>query len=178
MEPATNSSSEALKHQEPDLSPKTPKKDNKQKDQPAVEPKQELKEAIQGSNEVLMTATTVFPMTLFPDTVTVDRSKLTVTKRSFFMVSEVMSIRIEDILNITANAGPFFGSIKISNRVFNNDVDKPYNVNYFWREDALKLKRIIQGYVIALRKDIDCSALKTKELAVMLDQLGKDNHQG
>ncbi|HUS26038.1 MAG TPA: hypothetical protein VMY99_01675 [Nevskiaceae bacterium] len=133
-------------------------------------PKQ-LERAVGGSQDVLMKTTTVFPFTLFPDTVMVDRQKLTVTHRTFFMVAEVMSIRIEDILNVTANVGPFFGSIKISTRFFSTE--KPYEVHYFWRHDALRMKRIIQGYIVALQKNIDCSRLPAKQLATMLDQLGQ-----
>ena len=140
------------------------------------DPKQELENAIKGSHQVLVSATTVFPLTIFPDTLIVDRAKLTITRRSFFDVAEVMSIRIEDVLNVTAQVGPLFGSVKITSRIFN--IEKPYRVNYFWREDALKIKRITQGYIIALQKEIDCSALSTRELAAMLDELGKDDHHG
>ncbi len=137
-------------------------------------PKQELKQAIKESHQVLVSATTVFPVALFPDTITVDRAKLTIARRTFFKVAEVMSIRIEDVLNVTANVGPIFGSIKITSRIFS--IEKPYTVDHFWREDALKVKRITQGYIIALQKEIDCSNLSTEELSSMLDQLGKDDH--
>jgi hypothetical protein len=135
------------------------------------EVKKEINKAVGGSQEILVSATTVFPFTLFPDTFTLDRTKATITHREFFRVGEVLSIRIEDILNVTANVGPFFGSIKISTRFF--DPQKPYSVNFFWREDALKIKRIMQGYLIALQKKIDCSALSTQELAKLLDELGQ-----
>jgi hypothetical protein len=131
----------------------------------------ELSSVIQAAQEPLITATTVFPFTLFPDTVVVDREKLTVAHRIFFQVAEVLSIRIEDILNVTADVGPFFGSLKLSTRFF--DKSKPYNVNYLWREDALKIKRIMQGYIIATQKGIDCSALSSPELAKLLDELGQ-----
>lgn len=134
--------------------------------------RQELTQAIRGSNQVLASATTI--LAVFSDTVTVDRAKVTITKRVFWKTAEVMSIRIEDILNVTATVGPIFGSVKITSRVFNTE--KPYTINYFWRDDALKLKRITQGYVIALQRGIDCSALPTEELAQMLDSLGEDDH--
>lgn len=131
----------------------------------------ELTQTINSSHEVLVNATTVFPFTLFPDTVTLDRAKLTIAHREFFWTGEVMSIRIEDILNVTADTGPFFGSLKIFTRFFSTD--KPYTVSFLRRNDALKIKRILQGYIIALQKNIDCSTLPTKELADMLDDLGK-----
>jgi hypothetical protein len=136
----------------------------------------ELTRAVNRSHEILFSASTAFPFTLFPDTVTVDREKLTLTKRLFFRVAESMSIRIEDILNVTADVGPFFGSVKISTRFF--DPHKPYTVNYFWRQDAIRLKRIIQGYIIAIQEKIDCSALSAKELANMLNNLGHGGLSG
>jgi hypothetical protein len=132
----------------------------------------ELSHAIEGSNEVLASATTL--LTIFSDTLTVDRAKLTVTKRTFWKAAEVMSIRIEDVLNVTSTVGPIFGSVKITSRVFNSE--KPYVINHFWREDATRMKRITQGYVIALQRGIDCSSLPIKELSAMLDQLGEDSH--
>lgn len=132
---------------------------------------EELAEAIGDSHDILIRATTVFPFSFFPDTLTVDRSKVTVTHRDFFKVGEVISIQIEDILNITATVGPLFGAIKIATRFF--DPGKPYMIDHFKRTDALKIKRIVQGYLIARQKDIDCSALSTHELAIMLDKLGR-----
>lgn len=132
---------------------------------------EKLVQTIGDSHDVLMRAQTVFPLTLFPDTLTIDRTKLTITHRDFFKAAEVLSISIEDILNVTATVGPFFGSVIISTRFF--DVNKPYRVDHFWRADALKIKRIMQGYIIAKQKKVDTSALSCKELAKMLDELGK-----
>lgn len=136
--------------------------------------KEELRQAIRDSSQVLASATTVFPLTMFPDTVTLDRTKLTIMKKSFFKSGEVMSMRVEDLLNVTAQVGPVFGSIKISSRIFSSE--KPYEVDHFWRDDALKLKRVTQGYIIAMQRNIDCNSLSTQELAEMLNQLGKDDH--
>lgn len=131
----------------------------------------ELVQAVGTSNDVLIRVQTVFPLTLFPDTITVDRSKITVTQRDFFKAGEVISIRFEDVLNVAAQVGPFFGSVIISTRFFNPD--KPYTVYKLRRADALRIKRIVQGYLIAKQQNIDCSALQTKELTSMLDELGK-----
>lgn len=130
-----------------------------------------LTQTINSSHEVLATATTVFPFTLFPDTVTMDREKLTITHKEFFWTSETMSIRIEDILNVTADTGPVFGSLKISTRFFS--VEKPYSIKWLSRKDAIKIKRIVQGYIIARQKNIDCTTLPSRDLAGMLEQLGR-----
>jgi len=148
---------------------KSPSEDTHDKLSPD-EAKKELREAIKGSNQVLTSATTA--LSFFPDTIVIDRAKFTITKRRFFQSAEVMSMQIEDVLNVTATVGPLLGTVKIVSRVLN--VEKPYTVGPFWRKDAVRIKRITQGYVIALQRGIDCSSLQPKELARMLDQLGED----
>jgi hypothetical protein len=137
------------------------------------ETRKELQQAIKGSGEIVATAMTVF--TLFPDTLVLDRAKLTLTKRHFFKTAEVMSIRIEDLLNITAEVDLFFGSIKVVSRIASME---PYTIGNFWRKEAIRMKRITQGYIIALQRNIDCSTLPAHELAGMLDKLGEDDHGG
>lgn len=131
----------------------------------------EIIDAVGGSQDVLIRVNTVFPFTLFPDTITIDRTKLTITHRDFFKSGESLSINIEDILNVTANVGPFIGSIKIATRFYGSD--KPFIVKNLNRRDVLRIKRILQGYIIAKQKEVDCSALSTGELTKLLDELGK-----
>jgi hypothetical protein len=138
----------------------------------AADTRRELQQAIKGSNQILAQATTV--LALFPDTMTVDRAKVTITKRTFYRMAEVMSMRIEDILNATFTVGPIFGTVTIVSRVLNDD--QSYTIGRFWRTEAKRLKRVLQGYVIALQRQIDCSKLEARELASMLERLGADNH--
>lgn len=130
-----------------------------------------MKDAIGASNDVILRVKSVFPITLFPTTVTLDRAKITITERNFFKAGEILTIRVEDILNVTAQVGPFFGSTKITTRFFNPE--RPYVVENLNRSDALKLKRVVQGYLIARQNKIDCSKLTTQELRRTLDELGK-----
>lgn len=128
-------------------------------------------EAVQ-AQEVLHEADTVFPFILFPDTISVDRVKVTVTKRQFFFTAQIISIQIEDILNVGANTGPFFGSIKLWTRFF---TEKPLAINYLSRHDAAEIKRILQGYIIARHKKIDTSNVPRGQLKPLLQQLGEDS---
>lgn len=133
--------------------------------------RQQLGQALSEAQDILFKATTVFPFTLFPDLLAVDRTKVTISHRWFFKMAETVSIRIEDILNVTANVGPFFGSLKIQSRIYNEQT--PYEVDWLSRSDALRAKRVLQGYVIALKRQIDCTSLSAAQLAQMLDELGK-----
>lgn len=131
-----------------------------------------LKKLVRHSQEVLVSARTVFPLTLFPHTIVMDRTKITITKRNFFWSSNVVSVRVDDILNVSCDIGPLFGSIIIASRVMSS-VDH-FEINYLWRQDATFLKHIIQGYVFARQNEVDMNHLSRKQLLDMLAELGHD----
>jgi hypothetical protein len=130
---------------------------------------------IKQSHEILAEANTVFPVTLFPDTVYVDRTKVTIVKRDFFWSSETISFRIEDVLNVSATLGPLFGSLTIASRVMST-IDH-FQIRHLWRKDAIHLKHIIQGYVIAQHNKIDVAHLSKEDLIKTLKELGNDKSE-
>lgn len=133
-----------------------------------------IRKIVKQSHEILAAAKTVpLPVNIFPDSITVDRTKVTIIKRTFFWTEQVITTRIEDILAVTSNCGPFFGSLIISTRVMNST--DHYEVNYFWRKDADFIKQIIQGYVIAQHNSIKTSHLEHDELVETLLELGRDS---
>lgn len=140
----------------------------------AEQEQEQLMQVIEKSNEILAKATTVFPLSIFPDTIILDRTKLTVIKRNFFFSEQVMSIRIEDILNVSATVGPFFGSVTIATRVMSSD--DHFMIRNFTRSDAQHLKHMIQGYVIARHNNIACDHLTHDQLVDTLRELGHDSN--
>lgn len=128
-----------------------------------------LQTAIQ-SHDILFKTKTVFPFTPFPDTITIDREKVTIANRFFFSVAKITSSPINDIQNTEANVGPFFGSVRITSRFFYNNIRL---LKYMWRDDALKVQQILQGYIIAHQKEIDCSEIDKDRLVALLLDLGK-----
>mgnify|MGYP000985882093 CR=1 FL=1 len=145
-----------------------------ERDSKTLDPKEGLQKLIRKSHQLLASAQTVIlPINLFPDSVTIDRTKVTITKRAFFWTSSVISIRIEDVLNVACSTGPIFGSLIISSRIMNST--DHYEIDYFWRKDALYLKQLIQGYVIAQHNRIETSHLNRKELIKTLLELGRDS---
>lgn len=139
-----------------------------------LDPREGLRRIVRKSHQLLASAQTVIlPMNLFPDSVVVDRTKVTITKRTFFWTSSVISIRIEDVLNVACGTGPIFGSLTISSRVMNST--DHYEIDYFWRKDAIYLKQLIQGYVIAQHNQIETSHLNRRELIRTLLDLGNDS---
>lgn len=132
-----------------------------------------LRNMAKKSHEMLVSASTVFPLTFFIDTVIVDRTKVTIVNRTFFFTAKTVSIRIEDILNVSCSVGPFFGAVTISSRVMNST--DHFEIVNFWRHDALLLKHIIQGYMIALHNKVDTAQLNRDELVEHLTELGHES---
>ncbi len=124
----------------------------------------------QKAQEVLFQADTVFPFMLFPDTVTLDREKLTIANRLFFRVAKITSVPIADVLSVEADVGPFFGSVHMTSRYFFTNAK---SVKFLSRGNAVKLQRLLQGYIIAHEREVDCTSIDTKDLVVLLNDLGQ-----
>jgi len=77
---------------------------------------------------------------------------------------------VRDILSVEADIGPFFGSVHTASRYF---ITNPYAINFLWRRDAVRLQRMLQGYIIAHEQGIDCDSIETDKLVAMLNDLGK-----
>lgn len=122
------------------------------------------------AHEVLFKADTVFPFTMFPDTVTIDREKLTIANRLFFKVAKIISVPIADILSVEADVGPFFGTVHMTSRYF---IQNPYTVRFLSRENTTQLQRLLQGYIIAHQKGVDCASIDKEQLKILLIDLGQ-----
>jgi len=132
-----------------------------------------LKKTVRKSHEVLAAAQTVFPVTLFPDSIVVDRTKISMIKRTFFWTSDTISFQVEDVLNVSCGIGPMFGSLTIASRVMSS-VDH-YQINYLWRGDAIFLKHLIQGHIIAKNNKLETDRLTKDEMIETLCELGIDS---
>jgi hypothetical protein len=49
-----------------------------------------------------------------------------------------------------------------------------FQINFFWRHDAVHLKHMIQGYVIAKQSKISTEQLSREEVIETLRELGHD----
>ena len=122
------------------------------------------------AQDILFKADTVFPFTLFPDTITLDREKLTVATRTFFRTARIISVPIDSISSAEVNVGPFFGSLHMASKYF---VQNTYIVNFLTRSDAMKIEHLMQGFIIAHDKKVDLTDIDKDDLLVLLDDLGQ-----
>jgi hypothetical protein len=159
--------------QEPgqDESQRMSKDVSRRKDElPPEEVHEKLIDITQKAQDVLFKADTVFPFTLFPSTVTLDREKLTIAHRIFFRVAKIITVPVTSMVSAEADVGPFFGSIHMTSKYF---IDNTHHLNYLWRKDATELQCMLQGYVIAQERKIDVSEIDKDDLRVLLHDLGQ-----
>lgn len=126
--------------------------------------------AARRGTDILLKVQTVFPLTLFPDTLTIDREKLSIANRHFFKVAHISGTPLDDIEAVDVNLGPFFGSLQITSSFFVNNVRR---VRYLWRDDAIKVQQLLQGYKVTKEKEIELALIDTEELKKLLTELGK-----
>jgi hypothetical protein len=132
---------------------------------------QALQKAVQESHEILVTATTV--LTLNRQIVFLNRIKLVIEKRSLFGEVSVINMPIEDITNVSGSIGPFLGTVKIKSTL--DQPDEPLTIGFFFRKDGLRLKRVLQGLLVARQKSIDMQDIALEKLQQLLYELGEDD---
>lgn len=129
-----------------------------------------LVELTESSQDVLYVANTVFPFTIIPDTITLDREKLTIADRFFWRTAKITSTPISEIMSCEANVGPLFGSLHLTFRFF---TDNQRTLSFLSRRDTTELQRLIHGYIIAHRREIDTSDVDLEDLKTLLLELGQ-----
>jgi len=136
-----------------------------------AEEREELQKVTENAQDVLLKANSIFPFMLFPDTISVSRMKVTITRRVFFGVADVISLQLDDILNVEVDTGPYFGSLRIFTRIYGS---QPLHINALSRKSAVEIKRLIEGHLIAHNQNIETSQMQKHELVTLLMRLGSD----
>ena len=140
-------------------------------EQPAAngEDARKLRAVVRESHTILAKAHSVFPFQLFPDRLNIDRHKFTIVHRQFFGIEQTVSVPIENIKNIEADFGPFFGSVTVTSDLYINNTQ---TVHFLWRRDAKMIQKLVQGAVVAQREEIDLNKIDVKQLRKLLIDLG------
>jgi hypothetical protein len=128
------------------------------------------------SHRELIEVTTVFPFDFFPDTIRIDENKIDIIYRNFYFVKHIVPILVEDIATVILSSGVFFASIHVQlnkPRPPERDPFLSQPMNYFWKRDAIKVRRIILGLVVAKKEKIDLAKIPTVELIPKIEEIGK-----
>lgn len=131
----------------------------------------ELEEAAKQSQHILIQADAIFPFDLFPDTITVDRQKLTIVRRELWKTKQTVSVAHNGITNIQADMGPLFGSLTVTSGDFMNGTQ---TIRYLRKRDVLAVQQLVQGLILAQKEGIDTNAIEDDQtLLRLLDKLGR-----
>ncbi len=129
-----------------------------------------LGDLVEKDSQALFICKTVFPFDLFPDTVTIDRNKITFSRHFFFYQRSIQSIIVTDLLTIVVEETLLFATLKIVDRLFHQETIEIDNLR---KSDARRIRWLLEGLIIGKKEDIDFTKIPNEELIPKLEQIGK-----
>ena len=123
---------------------------------------------VRKSNRILVSISShALPFDFFPNTINVEESRITIIKRHLFS-SEVSSIDIKNVSNIFINTSIIFSQLIIISKTFEENEIKISNLR---PQEAVFIRRIIEGLRIFENSQIDTSNYTKQELIAKLKEL-------
>lgn len=128
-----------------------------------------LKKLTNKSQHILYKCKSVFPFDLFPDEISIEPSQVNISVRTFFYTNHLLTIPVKNISDIHLQTTPFFASLKFIDRTF---VENSFEIDYLKIHDAERVRKIVQGLIIASAEKIDVDKIDTQTLKEQAEQLG------
>jgi hypothetical protein len=130
------------------------------------EDKQIVSDLIKKSNRCIISTSTYFPWTLFPNTIEVEESRVTFVFRQF-LASQTHSVDIKDISNVFIETSPFFATLQIVSRTF---VENNITIGHLGAKKAARVKMIIEGLRTFAENNIDTCNYEINELIAKIEE--------
>lgn len=126
-------------------------------------------ELVRKSNRILVSISThKFPFDFFPDTLNVEEGRVNVIIRTFFFSSQVYSVDLKNIANVTINTSPFYAQMLIVMKSFTKN---EIRINHLWIKEAIYVRRLIEGLRVLYTNNIDTSVYSKRDLVRKLEEL-------
>ena len=133
--------------------------------------KQTVDDLVKKSNRYIISISSAFPWTIFPNTINVEEGRVTLVFRQF-MSSQSRSVDIRDISNVFIESSLLFATIQIVSRTFiQNDI----KIGYLNKEKAYQIRRVIEGLRIFANNNIDTSNYNLRELIAKTEEFHTNN---
>ena len=129
------------------------------------EDKQIVTELIRKSNRCIIRIFTHFPWTWYPNTIQVEEGRVTFTFRQFF-ASQTHSVDIKDISNVLIESSPFFATITIVSRAFQENT---ISIGHLRKEEAYRVQMIIEGLRTLSQRQVDTSVYDIPNLITKIE---------
>lgn len=130
------------------------------------EDKQTVSDLIKKSNRRIISISSLFPWTLFPNTIEVEESRVTFIFRQLF-ASQSHSVNIKDISNVFIQSSPFFATLQIVSRTF---VENDITVGHLDATKAQRVQMVIEGLRTFAEHNIDTSNYEINELIAKIEE--------
>jgi hypothetical protein len=119
------------------------------------------------SNRIIISASSMFPWDIFPNTINVEERRVTIIHRQWW-ASQVHSVDIKNISNVFIDTDLFFAALTIVSSTFEENNIKIMKLR---KKEAVLTRRIIEGMRMFIEKDIDTSRYTIVELVNKLKEL-------
>lgn len=129
--------------------------------------RQAIEDMVNNSNRILLKISSVFPWDLFPSSIIVEETRVTIIHRQLFS-SQAYSVDIKNISNIFIDTSILFSQLTIVSDTF---AENQIVVDRLWKKEAVFIRRIIEGLRMFVDKDIDTTGYKREELINKLREL-------
>jgi hypothetical protein len=143
------------------------------------ENRQKLKTITDRQDKEMMHVKSVFPFTLFPDTLIIDTTKISIARKQLFATEYVTTIPLKDLADVNLQTFLFLGTLmmKYMPQSSSPGMNEPIDVRIpnLYREDAIKAKNILKGALVAKSEDIDITKLSPDEIEDVLHKFGESN---
>lgn len=125
----------------------------------------------------LFRADSVFPFTLFTDTIIIDTTKISISKKQMFATEYISTIPLKDLSDINVQTFLFLGTvyIKYMPQSESPGMNEPVTIHIqnIRRGAAIKVKNILKGVLVAKAEEIDISTLSPDEIKEVLHKFGE-----
>lgn len=133
-----------------------------------------LDKVVDASKRLLYKCSTVFPMTLFPDTVVVDQNKVDIVYSNFFFSKSVFTIMVDDIRTVKVNAGPFFATMMFEVIGYERN---PEPVRFLPKRSAFEVRRLIMGLIAARKERVNLEKIDPRIVKKKVLEIGAEQEQ-
>jgi len=125
----------------------------------------------------LLRAYSVFPFSLFTDTLIIDTTKVTIIKKQFFATEYIVTIPLKDLSDTNVQTFLFLGSLTVEYMPQSNSpgMMQPIIVRIanLRRAQAIRAKNILKGILVTRAEDIDIATLTPQEVVDIIEKFGE-----
>ncbi len=133
--------------------------------------KQMVNDLVKKSNRRIISISSSFPWSFFPDTIEVEESRITF-KFSQFLSSQSHSVEIKDISNVFIESSMFFATLQVVSRTY---VQNDIKIGHLNKTKALLVQKIIEGLRTFSEHNINTSNYEIDELISKIGEFHKQS---